>query len=598
MRLQEFFQGFVPSAKQTSTLSQDGVSNNQLMDKLIRSLVPGQTLLGEILSNKDGQIELRLDSQLLLHATLEQNMNLEVGSKMTFQVKNNGKSLTLNPLFTNTATDTTTLKAIEMAGLPLNKQSVELTREFIGRGLPIHRQSLTQAYHELTQNETAQPKDIAILHKLGIEVSKQSLQQLSNYRETAYQFETASKSLVDGLVDMAEQFTAEGKPQQAQALLKDVWNMLEQQMPSESVTHLESSKLPQQAVENVEYTKGQDVSLRQNDEMIQTKSTMNSEVLKNNDVSEDASQLRLQNSYEQDMNEQISGGDISAKEIPLSQDTTEKILHIDDKIDANTLENKQTSENPVENKVNIEYTTPNQAKKETILAKDLFEVLTDKLGKEGEPPQKQEFISTVKDMLLDKWLQASGLSLKDVETKEKVTELYHRLGKLLLETEQIAEQAGGKELPGFQMVKEFQQNLNFLNQVNQFSQFIQLPLYQEGKSAHGDLYVFSSKKNLTLKDGKISAYLHLDMANLGSVGIYVAMENQKVNTQFMLESEESLKLIEDNIDALTKRLQKRGYQLSYTTQLGQTTEKKGIAPIEQEQEEVRKIQEFSFDVRA
>ena len=583
MRLQEFFQGFVPSAKQTSTLSQDGVSNNQLMDKLIRSLVPGQTLLGEILSNKDGQIELRLDSQLLLHATLEQNMNLEVGSKMTFQVKNNGKTLTLNPLFTNTATDTTTLKAIEMAGLPLNKQSVELTREFIGRGLPIHRQSLTQAYHELTQNETAQPKDIAILHKLGIEVSKLSLQQLSNYRETAYQFETASKSLVDGLVDMAEQFAAEGKPQQAQALLKDVWNMLEQQMPSESVNPLESSKLPKQAVENVEYTKGQDVS-------------------------EDAIQLRLQNSYEQDMNEQISGGDISAKEIPLSQDTTEKNLHIDDKIDANTLENKQTSENPVENKqisentvenkVNIEATTPNQAKKETILAKDLFEVLTDKLGKEGEPPQKQEFISTVKDMLLDKWLQASGLSLKDVETKEKVTELYHRLGKLLLETEQIAEQAGGKELPGFQMVKEFQQNLNFLNQVNQLSQFIQLPLYQEGKSAHGDLYVFSSKKNLTLKDGKISAYLHLDMANLGSVGIYVAMENKKVNTQFMLENEESLELIEDNIDALTKRLQKRGYQLSYTTQLGQTTEKKGIAPIEQEQEEVRKIQEFSFDVRA
>ena len=583
MRLQEFFQGFVPSAKQTSTLSQDGVSNNQLMDKLIRSLVPGQTLLGEILSNKDGQIDLRLDSQLLLHATLEQNMNLEVGSKMTFQVKNNGKTLTLNPLFTNTATDTTTLKAIEMAGLPLNKQSVELTREFIGRGLPIHRQSLTQAYHELTQNETAKPKDIAILHKLGIEVSKLSLQQLSNYRETAYQFETASKSLVDGLVDMAEQFAAEGKPQQAQALLKDVWNMLEQQMPSESVNPLESSKLPKQAVENVEYTKGQDVS-------------------------EDAIQLRLQNSYEQDMNEQISGGDISAKEIPLSQDTTEKKLHIDDKIDANTLENKQTSENPVENKqisentvenkVNIEATTPNQAKKETILAKDLFEVLTDKLGKEGEPPQKQEFISTVKDMLLDKWLQASGLSLKDVETKEKVTELYHRLGKLLLETEQIAEQAGGKELPGFQMVKEFQQNLNFLNQVNQLSQFIQLPLYQEGKSAHGDLYVFSSKKNLTLKDGKISAYLHLDMANLGSVGIYVAMENQKVNTQFMLENEESLELIEDNIDALTKRLQKRGYQLSYTTQLGQTTEKKGIAPIEQEQEEVRKIQEFSFDVRA
>lgn len=558
MRLQEFFQGFVQSAKQAGTLSQDGVTNNQLMDKLIRSLMPGQTLLGEILSVKDGQVELRLDNQLLLHATLEQDMHLEVGSKMTFQVKNNGKSLTLNPLFTNTATDSTTLKAIEMAGLPLNKQSVELTREFIGKGLPIHRQGLTQAYRELTQNEEAQPKDIAMLHKLGIEVNRQSLQQLSNYRETAYQFETASKALMDGIAEMAEQFMTEGNSQQAQGLFKDVWNMLEQAMPTEASDVLEES----------------DVKTEQ-------------KIFPIEEQSSPAQDLKVQSSSDTVDKGTLSNAVIS-EEIP--QSTDEKTV--------STLEVKQNPLQVDDNEDGTDSFLQNHPKKEAVSTKDIFDLMLDSIGKEAKPSQKQELISAVKDLLLDKWLQASGLACKDVESKEKVTELYQRLGKLLLETEKIAEQAGAKELPGFQMIKEFQQNLNFLNQVNQFSQFIQLPLYQKGNSAHGDLYVFSSKKNLAIKDGKISAYLHLDMANLGSVGVYVAMENKKVNTQFMLEDEESLRLVEEHIDSLTNRLQKRGYQLSFTTQLTSTEEKKGIAPIEDEQDEVKKIQEFSFDVRA
>lgn len=558
MRLQEFFQGCVQSAKQSGMLNQDSITNNQLMDKLIRSLMPGQTLLGEILSIKDGQVELRLDNQLLLHATLEQDMHLEVGSKMTFQVKNNGKSLTLNPLFTNTATDTTTLKAIEMAGLPLNKQSVELTREFIGRGLPIHRQGLTQAYRELTQNEEAQPKDIAVLHKLGIEVSSQSLKQLSNYRETAYQFESASKALMDGIAEMAEQLVTEGKSQQAQGLLKNVWNMLEQTMPTEAADVLEESD-----------TKTEQKFI----------------------------QIEEQSSPSQDVKVQISR-DTADRGVLTDASASDKIPQSSDEKAVSTLEIQQNLLPADDNEDGKDSFLQNPSKKEVVSAKDVVDLLLDSFGKETKLSQKQELISTVKDLLLDKWLQASGLACKDVESKEKVTELYQRLGKLLLETEKIAEQAGAKEMPGFQMVKEFQQNLNFLNQVNQFSQFIQLPLYQKGNSAHGDLYVFSSKKNLAIKDGKISAYLHLDMANLGSVGVYVAMENKKVNTQFMLEDEESLRLVEKHIDSLTKRLQKRGYQLSFTTQLASTEEKKGISPIEDEHDEVKKIQEFSFDVRA
>lgn len=51
---------------------------------------------------------------MILNARVDQNIYLELGKDLTFEVKNNGATLTLSPLFTNVATDGNIIKALEM----------------------------------------------------------------------------------------------------------------------------------------------------------------------------------------------------------------------------------------------------------------------------------------------------------------------------------------------------------------------------------------------------------------------------------------------------------------------------------------------------
>ena len=136
-----------------------------------------------------------------------------------------------------------------------------------------------------------------------------------------------------------------------------------------------------------------------------------------------------------------------------------------------------------------------------------------------------------------------------------------------------------------------------MNQLNQMYSYVQLPMKLRGENAHGDLYVYTNKKNLAKKDGNVSAFLHLDMEHLGMVDVYVAMERGRINTNFYLADEKSLDLLEQNIDTLTKRLTEKGYQADAKLML---KEESGnvMEEIIRADKNISVISELSFDVRA
>ena len=66
------------------------------------------------------------------------------------------------------------------------------------------------------------------------------------------------------------------------------------------------------------------------------------------------------------------------------------------------------------------------------------------------------------------------------------------------------------------------------------------------------------KKNLARKDGMLTAFLHLDMENLGGMDISISLQTERnqVTTKFYLE-EHALPVIAGHIDDLTQRLAKK-----------------------------------------
>ena len=81
------------------------------VNRQIRSLVPGQTLRGEIVSRNGGEIQIRISEDMVLNAKVDQSIHLDIGQNVTFEVKSNGAALSLSPLFTNISADVNVLKA-------------------------------------------------------------------------------------------------------------------------------------------------------------------------------------------------------------------------------------------------------------------------------------------------------------------------------------------------------------------------------------------------------------------------------------------------------------------------------------------------------
>lgn len=193
---------------------------------------------------------------------------------------------------------------------------------------------------------------------------------------------------------------------------------------------------------------------------------------------------------------------------------------------------------------------------------------------------------------------------EDVAQNGKIEELYSRIQKTTSRISQLMESIARTDSPAAQSSAALMDNVNFMNQLNEFVNYVQLPLKMAGEDANGELYVYTNKKNLSNADGNYSALLHLDMEHLGPMDIYVTMrDHTKVSTNFYLQSEDLLDFMEDHIDMLTKRLAEKGYDTSMRV----TKKEKGeaIKPMTDEftKDEARAdapvmVSKMRFDVRA
>ena len=89
------------------------------------------------------------------------------------------------------------------------------------------------------------------------------------------------------------------------------------------------------------------------------------------------------------------------------------------------------------------------------------------------------------------------------------------------------------------------------------------------------------------------------MEYLGPLDVYVAMQYEKVSTQFYLQDEEMLDFINEHMDLLTKRLADRGYDMTVTASVRKcASENSCMKELLREHSNIPLLSTDSFDVRA
>lgn len=518
-------------------------ANTEQVNRQIRALVPGQTLRGEVVSREGNNAQIRLLQDVLVDAKVDADIRLELGQNITFQVKNNGQTLNLSPLFTNMATEGTVLKALDMASLPVNENTVAMTKQLMDVGLPIDKNTLQQIWHESNAFPDAEILDLVNLHKVELPVTEENITQMASYRNLTHQLTAGIAETGESLTNMLQGLVESGDIEQAATIYSEVLELLAfEDAAGETVTG-------QQQTEGPLPEPGVDVTV----------------------TPEEAEQMPVKPSA-------------TAPEAVPGQKT------IIEEPTETAPDNGQTiKENPGAEKTQEAPQLQNLQKllKQGLETKDiplLRSILHN--SKVAELPAK---------LLADRW----SIKPEDVESPEKVEELYQKLGKQLKGLSNLLEENGQRGSSAYQNVTNLSQNVDFLQQINQTYAYIQLPLHlRQGEHKTGELFVYTNKKNLARKDGQVSALLHLDMEHLGPLDVYVALKDTKVSTKFYVQNDAILDYLEANMDVLTERLQKRGYdckcETTLHTELQQTAQ--AMTPLLKSEGSVP-VAQYAFDVR-
>lgn len=539
----------VPVTGSEQTYGNAGTSTG---GKTLSDFAPGSSFSGQVVEVKDGTVTIQLSDSSLVSANLKAGISLAAGSQVTFLVNSNqNNQIVLSPLFTNLSTSPNVENALKAAELPINSQTAGMVSDMMEQGMGIDKNSLLAMYKQVVNHPEVDSGMVVRLTQMHLAVNELNAEQLQAYDNLNHQLSGSIMEIADGL----QQVFANADHADMESMLRLFDGMVQ-------VLETPEGNVPENAGIDQRAEGGPMLQTIFDEKSLQELSGM----LKN--AGADEAMLVM-----------VEKGEISAKEVLqyINRLAQEQLPATADRTARNQEMQSQTAQNMAASGMDD---AAARGQNQTALWKELL----------SEPAVGRLF----KEVLQKNWL----MEPKDVADKEKVDSFFEQLktqtGKMAVLTSSVL----GKDAALTQSTNRLAQNMDFMNQLNQTFTYVQIPLKMSGQNANGDLYVYTNKKNLAAKDGNVSAFLHLDMDHLGSVDVYVTMEQQKVSTNFKVRDDEVLDLIEANIDWLNERLQNRGYRLRATVEkqeeeisvLGEMQKQMGQSSLP--------VAHYAFDARA
>lgn len=187
--------------------------------------------------------------------------------------------------------------------------------------------------------------------------------------------------------------------------------------------------------------------------------------------------------------------------------------------------------------------------------------------------------------------------------KEDVERIYERVRQQLEKLTDVVKDATGKGIVNehdtsslMNNVKTAGQNLNFMNDLNHMSSYVQIPVKFSGQESEGELYVYNKNVKKTVEEG-ISAFLHFDLENLGATDIRIHLKNKGLRLGFEINDEISVRLVDEHIGELADRLTKKGYSVNYNVEMKQKEEHNTLKEIFERDERQISIKRYTLDIR-
>ena len=619
----------------------------------MQELEPGSTFEGTVNSVKNGKVVLALGNGQTITARLDGKVSIQPGESMFFQVRSNdGTTIALRPYVqAGNINNPILLNALTAAGVPATERNITMVDSMMKEQMSISRQSILDMGRVVGSNPNVNVNTAVLMTKIGLPVSAEMASQFENYMVDQHaivdemdlamnqlgrllgdadsgeeqSFELYGKVLdilngegempaqtTDGLqqndtgtmVNAGENIEMEAAVQQSKngAAAEGVQKQVQQQNTKDLISMGAAGQEQSAGVaENTENIVGEQTAGNAAQSM-QTGIDA-ADVLKNTQADTAADFKNVQG--QTDTLEQIldqNGLDHLKRllqNIPTLTGNTDLFeVQEEEDVFVDTMSGDDAGKKAFE----LAQAEPEVTLKQSMTAEDFLNTLRDALKQNQEYGfagmtklfGSKEFAAILKNRAEKQWL----LEPEQLKEASKVSDLYERLDHQMKQMENVMKAAGVTQNSFVQTAADIRSNVEFMNQINQVYTYVQLPLKLSGQNASGDLYVYTNKKNLNDPEAELTAFLHLDLDNLGSTDVSIRMKDKNVKTNFYIADDASYDLIEKHLPVLEKRLAQKGYRCSITM----SKEEKKVEFVEdflqRDMPQAGTLHRYSFDVRA
>lgn len=603
-------------------------TTSAISDGKLSELRQGQILRGQIIDHRYQEVSIRLEpGNQIIKAGLAGDIPLTIGQDARFQVTgevNEHLVLKYLPEETGAPTDSTVSKALSASGLPMTERNKALVSELLSRRMPVDKQTLLELIRVSNANREASPLTLVLMHKNNIPMTASNIRLFEAYQNGTVKLLTDIRTITGNLSELLTNFKA-----------------ISTELPTnpdlglnQQITHNPASNLSPEAV--ITGNSSLEEAIRTNGKLIDIlygNSTPDGSVTQG-DLSNpqapvtqgDLSNLQALKSQEiltnlqASVSEEVSSnpqapvmqGDLSNLQAPVAQEGLSSLqTPVPDASDllaqfANdtTIGNalapgERATLDSLISSLPLSEELKNQISEGTASLHKVLTMLQEKLpmaDKEAAQAllQAPEYRKLLEEAFHQKWT----IPPESLAKKTPVSELYRNLQEDMEKLEQLIKKSDTADEP-LQIrepVKNLQENLRFMKDLNEMFTYLQLPVQTKDQEIHSELYVLSRKEALRNKKDNFSVLLHLDMTNLGSLNIHIQMYNSLITAKFYMEDTPSRQLVTQNIPLLEDSLKKKGYELH--AEMESTYVKPDFVQdfIEQNTQD-NTIKNYTFDIR-
>lgn len=544
----------------------------------ISALKEGEVFRGEILDIVGDKVTISLEDQAKLMARLQAGVELGVGDRLLFSVKENtANQVVIKPVFDSLYSAQTQVleKALDLAGLSPTEKNFTVAKELMDAGMPVDKSSMVTILSQSMRFEGTSLQTLVSMNKMQIPVTAENITQFGRYENLQHSLTGDIAATAESVADFASAF-----PQgtDGQTMLQIAGTISELFAPqTESMDAEQGQSAITDMTENMTDTAESDIP---HDMASDTEDAAH--IMKNTMTSEQpAITETVTGTNDRIMNKMIASL-VGKAETNLSEEQFQTI--------AKALTQAGVPETEVSRLFQ------NASSEGNLFQNMLHTLQTGNLPDAALQNLFQD--ASLKDLMSEIVKKAFSVDPKKMKDPKEIDDLYETILKNTKSFEDAVASHGGNTKGFQQSFQNMRQNMQFMEQLNHQMIYAQMPVRLSNKQTNSELYVYADKRKLQQKKDGISVMLHLDMDHLGATDVKVTLTGSNVHARFYLNDQDSVDIVADNMNTLAKQLADRGFSLTNEVVKRQPQESinKVVDEVIDENAE-KSIRRYTFDAR-